>query len=111
MSDLKSNINQIHSQISQKFENVTITEMDSKIWGKYFQITVNESLQVKMTLPLNDVLNSNSIRWYYESNPSSPKNSSLVERHSNINDIANHVKDIIDNRRFDSSYLTTYVKS
>lgn len=111
MSNLKFNINHIHSLLSQRFDNVVITEMDSPKFGKYFQLEVNENFKVKMILPIRDILNSNAVRWYYESNPEDATRSSLVERISNINNIDIHVKDILDNQRFEDSYRTTYIRS
>ena len=103
MSDLKLYINKIHSNLQEKFENVTTKELSNKNLGNYLQIEINEKYLVKMVIPYSQI-GPNSFNWGYSSNPNDEK-SPLVERNSLINNISKDIEDIINNKRFDSRYL------
>lgn len=96
--NLKNNINKIHGDFQNNFQNVKIEERTSKS-GNYFEIVVES---VKMIIYKKDITNE-SFNWSYYANPNNE--SSLVERHSDIYNICNHVKDIIDNSRFNQEYI------
>lgn len=101
--DLKSNINKIHSDLLNNFEDVKITENSSKELQEYIEISiVKESKEVLMIITKKD-LSSNSFNWLYYSNPNTKEY--LVERHSSVNSILGDLEDIFEKNRFDSEYL------
>lgn len=102
--DLKSAINQIHFYLSEKFEKVSIEEGDSTKFGKFFRISINESMS--MVIPFKNLVSGFDFTWYYPSNPLDT-NSYLIERVSNPNNIGECVLDILENNRFSEDYKNT----
>jgi len=99
------NINKIHSDLTNNFQEVKIEEKSNAKLGKYFEIvTLNEGLAVKMIVTLKD-LESPNIKWSYFSNPLN-ENSDLVERTSSIYTLSGDVQDVISKKRFSDEYLT-----
>lgn len=109
MSNLKERINRIHSNLQNEFKNVIVKELSNKQLGNYLEIDINESYQVKMFVPLQNV-QGNRFSWYYSTDPTG-KNPSLVERSSVIDSISTDVKDILNNKRFDSDYISSLEKN
>ena len=83
--DLKKNINKIDYDLSQNFKEYSISEKSSLKFGKYFEISVVESSNVKIVVPFKNIDQGSSIDWYYYSNPLN-ENSNLVNRKSSIAD-------------------------
>ena len=103
--DIRYNINRIHSLLSSKYaNNIEISEKASIKFGKYFEILIKESNEVKIILPFKNIDNTNIFEFYYLSNPLN-ENSDLVTRNSNIEGIINITEDILSNNRFSEDYL------
>jgi hypothetical protein len=102
--DIKSHINKIHYDLLTQFEEVTIQEKSNLKFGNYFEISsISEGKEVKMIITKKDI-ESPSFKWFYSENPLD-KNSFLIERVSNIDNISTHVSDIITKNRFSEDYL------
>jgi len=101
--NLKVNINKIHGDLLNQFNNVKIEEKSNLKFGNYFLLTINEDKELKMILTKKEVEN-NIFNWAYYSNPLN-ENSDLVERKSTIETFKNDVKDIFEKNRFSSDYL------
>jgi hypothetical protein len=102
--DIRYNINRIHSVLNESFVNVEISEKSSLKFGKYFEISIKESKEVKMIIPFKNIDNVNNFEFYYLSNPIN-ENSNLVTRNSDADSISKIIKDILSNDRFDKDYL------
>ena len=102
--DIRYNINRIHSVLNESFVNVEISEKSSLKFGKYFEISIKESKEVKMIIPFKNIDNVNNFEFYYLSNPIN-ENSNLVTRNSNADSISKIIEDILLNDRFDKDYL------
>ena len=102
--DIRYNINRIHSVLNESFVNVEISEKSSLKFGKYFEISIKESREVKMIIPFKNIDNVNNFEFYYLSNPIN-ENSNLVTRNSDADSISKIIKDILSNDRFDKDYL------
>jgi hypothetical protein len=102
--DLKVNINKIHSDLTNNYENVSIVEKTDKKFGNYFELSVQENNKdLKIVLSKQNIENQ-KFDWSYYSNPLD-ENSYLVERSSDINSFIQDVEDIFEKSRFDSDYL------
>jgi hypothetical protein len=101
--EFKTNLNKIHYLLSEQFETVDVKEGANPQLGSYVEFSVKENLECKFLIRKVDLENSN-ITFLYSTNPLNEK-SSLISRVSNIETFANSIKDIIDNKRFDSEYL------
>ena len=102
--DIRYNINRIHSVLNESFVNVEISEKSSLKFGKYFEISIKESKEVKMIIPFKNIDNVNNFEFYYLSNPIN-ENSNLVTRNSDVDSISKIIEDILSNDRFDKDYL------
>lgn len=100
----KANINHIHFSLSEKFETVQIQESESKEFGKFFRVLVDETLPV--IIPFKNLDTSGDFTWYYPSNPKN-ESSHLVERVANSQNFGDLVLDIIQNNRFSDDYKNT----
>ena len=101
---LKTNINKLHSDLLEKYQDVTILEKSNLKFGNYFEVIVNEnSKSLKMIIAKKSV-ESGDFDWLYYSNPES-EDSVLVERKSNLNNFINVVEDILEKNRFSEEYL------
>ena len=94
--DIRYNINRIHSVLNESFVNVEISEKSSLKFGKYFEISIKESKEVKMIIPFKNIDNVNNFEFYYLSNPIN-ENSNLVTRNSDADSISKIIKDILSN--------------
>ncbi len=98
---LKENINKLHSSLTSKFEDVSISEKSS-VNGNYFEIkVVNEGRELFAMIRKVDIENDN-FNWTYYSNPISKEH--LVERVSFVNKFTEDVTDIFLNNRFCKDY-------
>lgn len=102
--DLKVNINKIHSDLTNNYENVSILEKTDKKFGNYFELSVKENNKDLKIVLSKQSIESQKFNWSYYSNPLD-ENSYLVERSSDINGFINDVEDIFEKNRFDSDYL------
>ena len=102
--DIRYNINRIHYVLNESFVNVEISEKSSLKFGKYFEISIKESKEVKMIIPFKNIDNVNNFEFYYLSNPIN-ENSNLVTRNSDADSISKIIEDILLNDRFDKDYL------
>lgn len=102
--DIRYNFNRLHSNLTSKFENVTVIEKSNRLLGNYVEITINEQFLVKMVVPLTNLVTEN-VTWFYYSNPI--KESEFITRSSTLDSTPDIVKDIIDNKRFDSEYINS----
>jgi hypothetical protein len=102
--DIRYNINALHSELCSQFSDVTISEKTNKMIGNFIEISVNEKYQVKMIIPVKNLVTEN-VTWFYYTNP--VNESDLIEKNSNIRSTSHIVKDIINNKRFDSEYVSS----
>jgi len=100
--NFKSNLNRIHYLLSEKYENIKVVEKSNQKLGPYIELTVKENLECKIIIKKPD-LENNNLMFSYLSNPIDE--SSDISRISSIEGFAETIKDIIDNKRFDSEYL------
>lgn len=102
--DVRYNINRIDSILKDNFDSVSILEKSSLKWGKYFEITIKESKEVKFILPFKNIDGAVNFEFSYYSNPLN-ESSSLVPRVATLENLNQVIKDIINNNRFDKEYL------
>jgi hypothetical protein len=102
--DIRYNINRIHSNLSDKYGDVQITEKSSLKFGKYFEIVVNESKVLKMILPFKNIDNQQNFELYYYSNPVL-ESSDLITRNANAESVIGITEDIFKNNRFSEDYI------
>lgn len=105
---LRENINKIHLDALNSFQEVLISEKSSLIYGNYIELSINEGGKTLLALIKKSDLESNKFNWSYKSNPINEK-SSLVERFSSVEGFVNDVKDIFEKNRFDSDYIKTII--
>lgn len=103
--DYKSNLNRLHYLLTEKFQQVEVSEMSNQKLGNYIELTIKENLECKIFIRKKDLDNSN-INFLYLTNPLQ-ENSQAIERVSSIENFANCVEDIISNKRFDSDYVNS----
>jgi hypothetical protein len=108
---IKQNINKIDFNLKKLFENVYVTEKCDKN-NFFLEISANKlvnfencnkRVNVKIEINKNDILSEN-IKWSYFINP---LNESIgkIERISNINNIADDINDIVENKRMINEYF------
>ena len=83
--------------------NVKVREGANTKLGNYVEFSVKENLECKFFIKKVD-LEKNNITFLYSTNPLNEE-SNLISRVSNVGKLAESIKDIIDNKRFDSEYL------
>lgn len=102
---MKININKVHGDLVNNFEEVRISEKSSKNLGNYFELSaLKESKEVKMIITKKSI-ESESFAWSYFSDPSD-ESSFLIERTSTTDTIVSDVSDIIEKNRFSEGYLS-----
>jgi hypothetical protein len=100
---LKVNINKIHSDLLQNFEEVSIVENSSLSFGEYVELkATNENKEIVIIVEKRQ-LEMNKFSWSYYSNPINKD--FLVERSSTLDTMIDDVKDIFYKNRFDEDYL------
>jgi hypothetical protein len=101
--NLKVNINRIHSDLLQNFEEVQINEKASLQFGEYVELNAkNENKEIVIIVEKRQ-LEMDRFVWSYYSNPSTKD--FLVERVSTVDSLIEDVKDIFVKNRFDEAYL------
>ncbi len=101
--NLRTNVNKIHSDLTDNFSNVQISEKSNIQLGNFIELSVlenNKDLKIQIS---KYELEKDVFSWSYFSNPERPD--SVVERVSHINSFVGDVSDIFDKNRFDSDYL------
>lgn len=103
---LKDNINRIHIDLLNNFNSVEIKEGSDIKNGNFIKLLISDNNRVlDLSIRKRD-LELNRFNWTYKSNPL-VENSHLVERISDISSFTNDIKDIFENKRFDSEYIKT----
>jgi len=102
--DVRYNINRIDTLLKENFSDVKITEKSSLKWGKYFEISIKESKEVKLILPFKNIDGVKNFEFSYYSNPLN-ESSNLVPRVATLENLNQIINDIIHNNRFDKEYL------
>lgn len=106
---LKYNINKIHGDLLNSFENIKLEEKSSHRFGNHFEITASkDNLDVKMIISKRDIENE-TFKWHYYANPLK-EGSDLVERVSTIFNLNDHVLDIVNGKRFNEEYINSVKK-
>jgi len=101
---LRQNINKVHFDLTNRFEEVTITEKYDLKLGNYFELSILEgNKEVKVILRKSEV-EKNVFEWSYFSNPLN-ESSDLVERTSKLEMFSLDVEEVLEKNRFDSDYL------
>jgi hypothetical protein len=101
--ELKQNINRVHGDLTNYFENVQISEKSNKELGNYFELSVLENnKEIKAIIKMTEIENDN-FSWNYYANPLDEN--SLVERVSSIYTFSSDVQDIFEKNRFSSDYI------
>lgn len=101
---LKQNINKIHSDLSDKFSSVQISEKSNRKYSNYIELVVNENNKTMSAIIKKSDLENDNFNWLYKSNPMLEE-SYLVERNSNVNNFLIDVNDIFEKNRFEYDYL------
>lgn len=102
--NLKQNINRIHIELSNNFEEVNLSEKSDVKRGNYIELSILENNKnLKVLISKTDLENDN-FNWDYYANPLN-ENSDLVNRSSSISLFVEDVKDIFEKNRFNSEYL------
>ena len=101
---LRQNINKVHFDLTNRFEEVTITEKSNLKLGQYFELSILESnKEVKVILTKTEA-EKGVFNWSYFSNPLN-ESSDLVERTSKLEMFSLDIQEVLEKDRFDSDYL------
>lgn len=104
--DIKFNINKIHGDLLNLYNEVSIKEGANEKWGQFFELEIkNEGKTLRCLITKESIMNP-SFNWGYFGNPLL-ENSHLVARQSDIYSFVNHIEDIFTKERFDKDYLKT----
>lgn len=101
--NLKANVNKIHFDLSNQYQNVNIQEKTNHKLGHYLEISVLESDKNLKMIVTKYELEKDTFNWSYFANPEDE--TSLVERVSSVNSFLGDINDIFEKNRFDSDYL------
>lgn len=102
--NLRENINKIHFNLNNQFDDVKIEEKSNIELGSCVEMTINESEKQVRLVVTKKSLENYRFDWKYLSNPLN-ESSTQVERTSNVDDFTADIKDIFDRNRFDSDYI------
>lgn len=100
---LKFNINKIHGDLLNNFDNVEVNEKSSLELGEYIELKANNEGKEFIMLVEKRQIQFDSFVWGYYPNPKSKE--FLVERSSTIDGLIDDVKDIFEKNRFDEDYI------
>lgn len=100
---LKVNLNKIHSDLSQNFQPVLVSEKSSLEFGEYVEFSATNDNKNLIIIVEKRQLELGKFTWSYYANPISKD--SLVERVSTPETLIEDVKDIFAKNRFDQQYL------
>jgi len=102
--NLKQNINRIHIELSNSFDEVNISEKSDIKLGNYIELSILEgNKNLKVQISKTD-LEGDNFNWQYFANPLN-ENSDLVNRNSSVTLFTEDVKDIFEKNRFNSEYI------
>jgi hypothetical protein len=102
--DLKSNINRIHSDLTNTFDSVLISEKANSKMGNYFEIVICEGFaEAKVIVKYNN-LGASVVHWSHYSNPLDNE-STLIDRSSLLENLSYDIKEIFEKNRFSSEYI------
>lgn len=100
----KDNINRIHFDITEIFENVNIREISDKKFRNHVRIDIDNEMRLVMFMEKNQ-LENNNFKWSYLADPNNED--SLIERCSSIESFKKDVSDIFEKKRFDQDYINS----
>lgn len=100
--NLKQNINRIHIELQNNFNDVKLLEGSNLKYGNYFEIECCKEDKKLVAIITKKDLDQNVFNWSYYSNPNTKDY--LVERSSHIESFINDVEDIFKKNRFSSDY-------
>ena len=104
MNNVKYNINKIHGNLLS-LGDVKIEEKSNLKFGSHFEINaIKDNMNIRMIISKRD-LESTVFKWSYYANPLN-ESSDLVERVSSVDNIQEHISDVISNKRFNKEYLS-----
>jgi hypothetical protein len=103
----KANFNHIHYLLSEKFENIEVSEKADDKTGQYIELIIENDLECKIHITKKNLENP-SFNWTYLANPNDE--TSIIERSSNINTFTNDVIDIFETKKFSNDYLKKEVE-
>ena len=104
MSNVRYNINKIHGNLLP-LGDVKTEEKSNQQFGNYFEVNaIKDNMNMKVIISKKD-LESPVFKWSYYANPLN-ENSDLVERVSSVDNIHEHINDVISNKRFNKEYLS-----
>jgi len=102
--NLKQNINRIHIELSDNFDEVNLSEKSDIKLGNYIELSILEgNKNLKVQISKTD-LEGDNFNWQYFANPLN-ENSDLVNRNSSVSLFIEDVKDIFEKNRFNSEYI------
>jgi hypothetical protein len=103
----KENINKVHYDLSNEFENISITENADRKFGNHVRINIEDELELKLIIEKVSIDND-TFRWFYLSDPRNEE--TLVERKSTVETFTTDVKEIFEKSRFDLEYIKESTK-
>lgn len=101
--EFKANFNKIHFDLSEIFKDISVSEKFNNKLGNYIEISIKENVECRLIIKKSD-LESTRFNWFYLSNPLNEK-IGTIERSSTIETFTQDIKDVIDNKRFDTDYI------
>jgi len=101
--EFKSNLNKLHYNLTQTFENVSVSEKFSREEGNFLEISIKEDLECKIIIT-KSALESKKVSWKYSSDPTDVE-SHWVDRTSNLEDMSEEILELFQNKRFSTDYL------
>lgn len=101
--DFKLNFNKLHSELTNKYGNVKVSEKWSPKLGNYIEVIIESNSIEMVTFLSKEGLCVSEFNWLYLSDPID--NNSVVERVSSLNSFLSDVSDVIDNKKFSRDYL------
>jgi hypothetical protein len=102
--NLKQNINRIHGELSNNFDEVSVSEKSDIKRGNYIELSILEkNKNLKVIISKKD-LEGDKFNWEYFANPLN-ESSDLIQRNSSVSLFIEDVKDIFNKNRFNSEYI------
>ena len=102
--NLKQNINRINGELSNNFDEVSVSEKSDIKRGNYIELSILEkNKNLKVIISKKD-LEGDKFNWEYFANPLN-ESSDLIQRNSSVSLFIEDVKDIFNKNRFNSEYI------
>ena len=102
--NLKENINRIHGELSNNFDEVIVSEKSDIKRGNYIELSILEKNKTLKVIISKRSLENDKFNWEYFANPLN-ENSDLIQRNSSVSLFTEDVKDIFNKNRFNSEYI------